>query len=135
LSWNWIFLVNLPIGIAVYALCAALLPSAHGHAHGERLDLAGAATVTASLILAVYSVVNGHEAGWTSARTLGLLFVALALLTAFLVIEARVQHPLMPLGLFRLHSLATANMVGVLWAAAMFAWFFISALYLQRVLG
>ncbi|MFM0199271.1 MFS transporter [Paraburkholderia fungorum] len=135
LSWHWIFLVNLPIGIAVYGLCVALLSSARGHAHGERLDVAGAVTVTASLMLAVYAVVNGNEAGWTSAQTLGLLFAALALLAVFLVIEARVQHPLMPLGLFRLRNVATTNVVGVLWAAAMFAWFFISALYLQRVLG
>jgi len=135
LSWHWIFLVNLPIGVAVYALCVALLPSARGHAHGERLDVAGAVTVTVSLMLAVYAVVNGNEAGWTSGQTLGLLLVALALLAAFLIIESRVQHPLMPLGLFRLRNVATANVVGVLWAAAMFAWFFISALYLQRVLG
>jgi MFS family permease len=84
LSWHWIFLVNLPIGIAVYALCVALLPSARGHAHGERLDVAGAVSVTVSLMLAVYAVVNGNEAGWTSAQTLGLLFVALALLVVFL---------------------------------------------------
>ncbi|MEW9583826.1 DHA2 family efflux MFS transporter permease subunit [Paraburkholderia sp. DGU8] len=135
LSWHWIFLVNLPIGIAVYALSVALLPSARGQAHGERLDVAGAVTITASLMLAVYAVVNGNEAGWTSAQTLGLLFVALALLAVFLAIEARVKHPLMPLSLFRLRNVATANVVGVLWAAAMFAWFFISALYLQRVLG
>ncbi|MCC8402882.1 DHA2 family efflux MFS transporter permease subunit [Paraburkholderia sp. MMS20-SJTN17] len=135
LSWHWIFLVNLPIGIAVYALCLALLPAARGHAHGERLDVAGALSVTASLMLAVYAVVNGNEAGWTSAQTLGLLFAALALLAAFLTIEARVEHPLMPLGLLRSRNVATANVVGVLWAAAMFAWFFISALYLQRVLG
>jgi EmrB/QacA subfamily drug resistance transporter len=135
LDWHWVFLVNIPIGIAVLAVGAARPPSARGHAHGERLDVAGAVTVTASLMLAVYAVVNGNEAGWTSAQTLGLLFAALALLGAFLVIEARVQHPLMPLGLFRLRNVATANVVGVLWAAAMFAWFFISALYLQRVLG
>jgi EmrB/QacA subfamily drug resistance transporter len=135
LSWHWIFLVNLPIGIAVYALSVALLPSARGQAHGERLDVAGAVTITASLMLAVYAVVNGNEAGWTSVQTLGLLFVALALLAVFLAIEARVKHPLMPLSLFRLRNVATANVVGVLWAAAMFAWFFISALYLQRVLG
>jgi predicted MFS family arabinose efflux permease len=79
--------------------------------------------------------VNGNEAGWTSPQTLGMLFAAVVLLAMFLVIEARVQHPLMPLGLFRLRNVATANVVGVLWAAAMFAWFFISALYLQRVLG
>jgi EmrB/QacA subfamily drug resistance transporter len=135
LSWHWIFLVNLPIGVAVYALCVALLPSARGHAHGEKLDMAGAVTVTLSLMLAVYGVVNGNEAGWGSAQTLGLLGAAVVLLAAFIAIEARVQHPLMPLGLFRLRSVSVANVVGVLWAAAMFAWFFISALYMQLVLG
>jgi EmrB/QacA subfamily drug resistance transporter len=135
LSWHWIFLVNLPIGVAVYALCVALLPAGRGHAHGERLDVAGAVTVTVSLMLAVYAVVNGNGAGWISAQTLGLLFAALVLLAVFLTIEARARHPLMPLALFRKRNLATANVVGVLWAAAMFAWFFISALYLQRVLG
>jgi EmrB/QacA subfamily drug resistance transporter len=135
LSWHWIFLVNLPIGVAVYALCVALLPSARGHAHGEKLDVAGAVTVTLSLMLAVYGVVNGNEAGWGSAQTLGLLGAAVVLLAAFIAIEARVRHPLMPLGLFRLRSVSVANVVGVLWAAAMFAWFFISALYMQLVLG
>ncbi|SKC85677.1 drug resistance transporter, EmrB/QacA subfamily [Burkholderia sp. CF099] len=135
LSWHWIFLVNLPIGIAVYGACIALMPAGRGHAHGERLDVAGAATVTASLMLAVYAIVNGNEAGWLSAQTVVLIGVALALLGAFLIIEARVAHPLMPLKLFTLRNVATANVVGVLWAAAMFAWFFISALYLQRVLA
>jgi EmrB/QacA subfamily drug resistance transporter len=135
LSWHWIFLVNLPIGIAVYALCVALLPAARGNAHGERLDVAGAISVTASLMLAVYAIVNGNEAGWTSAQTLGLLFVAIVLLAVFIGIEARVVHPLMPLKLFRLRNLTITNVIAVLWAAAMFAWFFISALYMQRVLG
>ena len=135
LSWHWIFLVNLPIGIAVYALCIGLLPEGRGHAEGEKLDVAGAATVTVSLMLAVYAIVNGNEAGWTSAQTLGLLAAAIVLFAVFLLIEARVQHPLMPLGLFRLRNVAVANVAAVLWAAAMFAWFFISALYLQRVLG
>jgi MFS family permease len=135
LSWHAIFLVNLPIGLAVYALCIRLLPAHQGSVHDGRLDLAGAATVTTSLMLAVYAIVNGNEAGWTSAQTLVLLAVAAALLTAFLVIESQVQAPLMPLSLFRLRNVATANVAGVLWAAAMFAWFFISALYMQLVLG
>ncbi len=97
LDWHWIFLVNLPIGVLVYVLSLRLLPAARGAAAG-RLDVAGAVTVTASLMLGVSS-------------------------------------PLMPLGLFRLRNVATANVVGVLWAAAMFAWFFLSALYLQLVLG
>ena len=135
LSWHWIFLVNLPIGIAVYALCRALLPAGRGMADAPRLDVAGAITVTASLMLAVYAIVNGNEAGWTSAATLGKLGAAVALLVAFLVIESRVAAPLMPLSLFRLRNVSIANIVAVLWAAGMFAWFFISALYLQLVLG
>jgi MFS family permease len=100
-----------------------------------RVDVAGAATVTGALMLAVYAIVNGNQAGWTSAQTLGLLGGAAALLAVFVAIESRVAAPLVPLALFRLRSLATANVVGVLWAAAMFAWFFLSALYLQLVLG
>jgi EmrB/QacA subfamily drug resistance transporter len=135
LSWHWIFLVNLPIGAAVYAACVALLPNVRGQAAGQRLDVAGAVTVTSSLMLAVYAIVNGNEAGWTSTQTLVLLGAAIALMAVFLAIEARVAAPLMPLGLFRLRSVAVSNVVGVLWAAAMFAWFFISALYMQLVLG
>lgn len=135
LSWHWIFLVNIPIGVAVYALCLRLLPAARGAAGGGKLDVAGALTVTASLMLAVYAVVNGNEAGWTSAQSLGLLGAAALLMALFLAIEARVAEPLMPLALFRLRNVATANVVGVLWAAGMFAWFFVSALYMQLVLG
>lgn len=135
LSWHWIFLVNIPIGVAVYALCLRLLPAARGAAGGGKLDVAGALAVTASLMLAVYAVVNGNEAGWTSAQSLGLLGAAALLMALFLAIEARVAEPLMPLALFRLRNVATANVVGVLWAAGMFAWFFVSALYMQLVLG
>ena len=133
-NWHWIFLVNLPIGVLVYALCVALLPKGASQGLGGRLDVAGSVTVTASLMLAVYAIVNGNEAGWTSAQSLGLLGAASVLMAAFLVIESRVSEPLMPLGLFRLRNVAVANVAGVLWAAAMFAWFFISALYMQRVL-
>ena len=135
LSWHWIFLVNLPIGIAVYAICIALVPNDGNQAPTGRLDIAGASTVTTSTLLAVYAIVNGNQAGWTSAQSLGLLIGAAALFAFFLRIEARVRDPLMPLALFRSRNLATANVIGVLWAAAMFAWFFISALYLQLVLG
>ena len=135
LNWHWIFLVNVPVGVAVVLLSLRLLPTARGAADSGRLDVAEAVTVTSALILAVYAIVNGNHEGWTSGRTLGLLAAAAVLLAVFLGIEARVRSPLMPLGLFRLRNLATANVVGVLWAAAMFAWFFLSALYLQLVLG
>jgi MFS family permease len=135
LSWNWIFLVNVPIGLAAVVAARLVLPSVAVASASRRLDVAGAVTVTASLILAVYAIVNGNTVGWTSAPTLGLLALAGALLLFFIAIEAKGSAPLMPLGLFRLRNLATANVAGVLWAAAMFAWFFISALYLQLVLG
>jgi EmrB/QacA subfamily drug resistance transporter len=135
LSWHWIFLVNIPIGAAVYLLSLRLLPAQHGRATGGRLDVAGAVTVTASLVIAVYAIVNGNTVGWTTARTLGLLGAAVALLVSFFVIESRVASPLVPLALFKLRNLAVSNVVGVLWAAAMFAWFFLAALYLQLVLG
>ena len=135
LSWHWIFLVNLPIGVAVYALCRILLPDGRGQVSAGRLDVAGAVTVTTSLMLAVYAIVNGNQAGWTSSQSIGLLAAAAVLLLVFIGVEARVPSPLMPLSLFRLRNVATANVVGALWAAAMFAWFFISALYMQLVLG
>jgi EmrB/QacA subfamily drug resistance transporter len=133
LDWHWIFLVNFPIGILVVLLSLRLLPATPG-AEGARLDVAGAVTITASLILAVYAIVNGNQKGWTSAQTLGLLGAAAALLAVFIAIEARVRSPLMPLRLLRKRNIAVSNVVGVLWAAAMFAWFFLSALYLQLVL-
>jgi EmrB/QacA subfamily drug resistance transporter len=134
LNWHWVFLVNLPIGAAVFACCMLLLPPDRGHPGTIRLDVAGAITVTTSLMLAVYAIVNGNDAGWRSVQTLGLLGSAVLLLALFIGIEARVRDPLMPLAMFRLRNVATANVIGVLWAAAMFAWFFISALYMQLVL-
>jgi EmrB/QacA subfamily drug resistance transporter len=135
LTWHWIFLVNVPIGIAVLALASTVLRGGRVTPASRRLDVGGAVTVTASLVLAVYAIVNGNQAGWTSVQTLGLLAAAGALLAAFVAIEARTPVPLVLLGLFRLRNVSTANAVGVLWAAAMFTWFFLSALYLQLVLG
>lgn len=135
LNWHWIFLVNLPVGIVVCALSLAFVPAARNAKASVHLDVAGAITVTAALILAVYAIVNGNAAGWRSLQTLGRLAVALVLFAAFIAIEARSRAPLMPLRLFCLRNLAISNVIGVLWAAAMFAWFFLSALYLQLVLG
>jgi EmrB/QacA subfamily drug resistance transporter len=135
LAWNWIFLVNVPIGIAVAAASLAVLPGGRAFAPSTKLDVAGAITVTASLMVAVYAIVNGNEVGWGTVRTLGLLGVAALLLGIFLLLESRVAEPLMPLRLFRLRNLSISSVVGILWAAAMFAWFFLSALYMQLVLG
>ena len=135
LSWHWIFLVNVPVGVLVLVLTLKLVPTSPGMAGTGRLDVGGAVTVTAALMLAVYAIVNGNQNGWTSAETLGVLGASAVLFAIFLALESRVAAPLVPLGLFRLRNVAVSNVVGILWAAAMFAWFFLSALYLQLVLG
>ena len=135
INWHWIFLVNVPIGALVVALALRLLPGAKLPGAPQRLDFAGAVAVTGALMLAVYAIVNGNQRGWASTQTLGLLGASIALLTGFLVLESRIAQPLVPLGIFRLRNVAVANVVGILWSAAMFAWFFMSALYLQLVLG
>ena len=135
LDWHWIFLVNVPIGVLVCTLSLRLLPAGGRAEHDRRIDIAGAVLVTSALMLAVYAIVNGNQAGWLSGQTITLGLVTVALLAAFVGVESRVSSPLVPLRLFRGRNLATANIVGVLWAGAMFAWFFLSALYLQLVLG
>lgn len=133
-DWHWNFLINVPIGIAVYFATLATVPNTPGIAKG-RIDIAGAITLTASLLLAVYAVVGAKDAGWTSTTTLTLFAGSVALMAAFIAIEKRVTNPLVPLSLFRSRNIVGANMIGILWAAGMFAWFFLSSLYMQAVLG
>jgi EmrB/QacA subfamily drug resistance transporter len=134
LSWHWIFLVNIPVGALVFVLSLRLLPTTPGIASG-RLDVGGAVTITAALMLAVYAIVNGNDNGWTSALTLGLLGSAVVLLAVFLALEARIAVPLVPLGIFRNRNVSTSNVIGAFMAAGLFAYFFFSALYMQQVLG
>ena len=134
-GWHWIFLVNLPIGVVVTVAGLKLLPAMHAARTQRRLDAPGAVAITSAMVLAVYAIVNGNTAGWTSTQTIGLLAASAAIGAGFVVWESRVPAPLMPLAIFRHRNLTVANVVGVLWAAAMFALFFLSALYLQLVLG
>jgi EmrB/QacA subfamily drug resistance transporter len=134
-DWHWNFLVNIPIGVVVFILCLWLLPHSRLEKHPGKLDLAGAATITAALMLAVYAIVGGNAVGWFTAQTLGLLAAVAILLACFVVIEKRVRSPLVPFRVFKLPNIFTASIIGVLWSAAMFAWFFLSALYLQLILG
>ncbi|WP_205472861.1 DHA2 family efflux MFS transporter permease subunit [Nocardioides sp. SYSU D00038] len=134
-SWHWIFLVNVPVGVAVWFAARRALPADDVVPGSTRLDVPGAVLVTAALMVSVYAIVGGNDAGWTSARTLGLLGTGVVLLAAFVVREARVAEPLVPLRLFALRNVSVSQVVGVLWSAAMFAWFFLSALHLQQVLG
>ncbi|NYI04715.1 MFS transporter [Allostreptomyces psammosilenae] len=135
LNWHWIFLINLPIGIAALAVAVPVLPAGRGLGLAAGADLLGAALVTSGLMLAIYTVVQVEQNGWTSAPTLGLGAVAAALLAAFVARQATARTPLMPLRILRSRSVAGANLVQVLMVAALFSFQVLVALYLQRVLG
>jgi EmrB/QacA subfamily drug resistance transporter len=133
LSWPWVFIVYVPIGLATLAAVPALLPAVQGK-RGS-VDVLGAIAVTAGIALAVYAIVRAPEQGWSSATTLLELAGAAALLALFLVIQRMVREPLMPLGIWRTPGLATANLAMALLGAAWIPmWYFLN-LYLQQVLG
>jgi len=135
LSWPWIFFVNVPVGIAVFAAAWRYVPeSKDEHVH-RSFDLAGAVTVTSGLIALVYGIVKAQEKGWASAHTFSFFALAFVLLASFLVIESRSQEPLVRLSIFRVPTVRAANVTMFLVAAGLFAMFFFNTLYLQRVLG
>ena len=135
LSWEWVFLVNLPVGLIALALALRYVPESRGKVSQRGFDLAGAFSVTAGLVVLVYAIVQAQAWGWGSGRTLGLVAVALVLLTAFVLIERRSRAPLMRLSIFKVRSLATADLVLLLVASGLFAMFFFASLYVQDVLG
>jgi EmrB/QacA subfamily drug resistance transporter len=135
ISWHWIFLINLPIGIATAFGALRLVEGRAGIGLSEGADIPGAALITAGLMLGVYTILGIAQHGWGSTQTLGLGAVSLALMTAFVVRQAWIANPLMPLRLFRSRNVAGANAIQALLVAGMFGMFFLGALYLQRVLG
>jgi EmrB/QacA subfamily drug resistance transporter len=135
INWHWIFFVNLPIGAATAFLAVRLVQRRDGIGLKQGADLPGAALLTAGLMLGVYTILQVDKQGWTSTQTLGLGAVAVVLLAAFLVRQARIPNPLMPLRLFRSRNVSGANLVEALLVVGMFGLFFLGALYLQRVLG
>ena len=134
-GWHWVFLVNVPVGLVVAAAGLKLLPAGHPGVVNRRVDVGGAVAITGATVLAVYAIANGNTAGWTSAHTLGALLAAVVMFAVFLGWETRAGAPLVPLSIFRRRNLTVSSIVNVLWAAALFALFFASALYLQLVLG
>jgi EmrB/QacA subfamily drug resistance transporter len=135
LAWQWIFLVNVPIGVGVAIAALRFVPNSRSEAAHRSFDLGGAVSVTAGLIVLVYAIVKAEEKGWASLHTLGLAGVAALLLAAFVVIERRHRAPLVRLDLFRVRTLATANGVFLIVAGALFAMFFFASLYVQQILG
>jgi len=134
-GWQYIFFLNVPVGAAALLLAPRIVPESRLTTERRRYDPFGAVTVTGGLSLLVYAVSTAPQAGWASARTVTLLAASAALLTAFVVIETRVEAPLMPLRIFRSTTLAGANAVSVLLGGSFFAFIFVGTLYMQQVLG
>jgi EmrB/QacA subfamily drug resistance transporter len=135
LGWSWIFWVNVPVGVLVFVLATTLVPESKAELGHRRFDAGGAVTVTAGLALLVYAIAKAPDVGWGSARTILLLLGSAVLLAIFTVIELRSDAPLVPFKIFRLRTLAAANVVGFLLGAVIFADFFVLTLYVQQVLG
>ncbi|MFI0410830.1 DHA2 family efflux MFS transporter permease subunit [Actinomadura sp. 3N508] len=135
LSWHWIFLINLPIGLATILLALPALPRDRGLGLSAGADLAGALLVTSGLMLGIYTIVKVESHGWISTHTLGLGAASLGLLAAFVIRQARAATPLMPLRILRSRNVSGAYVVQLLSLSAMFAFQVVVALYMQQILG
>jgi EmrB/QacA subfamily drug resistance transporter len=133
-SWSWIFYINVPAGVAVLAVSPWLLRESRAELEHRHFDFAGAASVTAGLMVLVYAMTRATQHGWATATTALLLAASAALILAFLVIEARSKAPLLPMRIFRLRTLAASNASGFLMGTAIFSMFFLLTLYMQQVL-
>jgi EmrB/QacA subfamily drug resistance transporter len=132
--WSWIFFINVPVGVALIAVSPLLLRESRALLTHRQFDVAGAASVTAGLMLFVYALTRAAQDGWSDVTTISLLAGSVALIAAFLAIELRSRAPLLPLRIFRQRTLAAANAAGVAIAAVGFSLFFVVTLYLQQVL-
>jgi EmrB/QacA subfamily drug resistance transporter len=135
LSWHWVFFVNLPIGVATFALGHAVIRADRGLGFGHGVDWLGSALVTASLMSAIYAIIEATSHGWLSSQVLGFGGLAAALMAAFIALEARIENPIMPLRILRLRGLVNASLVRGLLVTAMYSTFFLGTLYLEQVRG
>jgi EmrB/QacA subfamily drug resistance transporter len=135
LSWHWIFFVNLPIGVATALVATRVVHRDEGIGLGRGADIPGAVLLTGGLMLGVYTILEAGDYGWTSAETLGLGGIALALIGGFVSRQASAANPLIPLRIFRSRNVSGANIVQALMVAGIFGIFFLGSLYMQRVLG
>jgi EmrB/QacA subfamily drug resistance transporter len=135
IGWEWVFWVNVPIGLGAAALAPSLIAESRSESASRTFDVAGAITVTAALSVLVYALVDANSAGWGSMQTVGLLALSLALLGAFVLAERRSSQPLVPFSFFRDRTRTGANIVGLLVGASLFSMFFFISLYMQQVLG
>jgi len=133
-GWSWIFFVNIPVGIALFAIAPFIVRETRAELAHRHFDALGAGTITGGLMLLVYAMTRASQHGWGTASTIGLLVASAALVAAFVVVESRSKAPLLPLRMFRLRTLAASNATQLLVAAALFSQFFLLTLYMQQVL-
>jgi len=134
-GWQYVFLLNVPVGVIALLLIRRVVPETRVDTARRRYDPLGAVTVTGALVLLAYAIAQAPRVDWGATRTIAELAIAVALLGAFLAIESRGEAPLMPLRIFRLQTLAGANAVGFLLGASFYSFIFIGTLYMQQVLG
>jgi EmrB/QacA subfamily drug resistance transporter len=135
IGWEYIFFLNVPIGAAALALAPKVVPESKVTTARRRYDPFGAASITSALVMLVYAISEAPQVGWAATQTVAMLAGAAALFAAFLVIETRVEAPLLPLRLFRLSSVTGSNAVGFLLTASFYTFIFVGTLYMQQVLG
>ena len=133
LSWHWVFFVNLPIGLVTFVLAQRLIRSDEGLGLEHGVDWVGSALVTASLMSAIYAIVQATSHGWISTQVLGFGAAAAVLMAAFLTLEARIENPIMPLRVLRLEGLVRASLVRGFLVTGMYSTFFLGSLYLEHV--
>src|SRR6185295_4840358 len=133
LSWHWVFFVNLPIGIATFALGQALIRGDRGLGFGHGVDWLGSLLVTVSLMSGIYSIIEATNHGWISAQVFGFGAISAALMGAFLFLESRIENPIMPLRILRLRGLVNASIVRGFLVTGMYSTFFLGTLYLEHV--
>ena len=134
-GWEWVFWVNVPIGIGAALIAPSLIAETRDESDVRTFDVAGATTITLSLSALVFGLLDAESAGWGSAQTIGTLAGAAILLAAFVVIERRSRAALVPFSIFRIRTITGANVVGTLTGASLFSMFFFISLYMQQVLG
>jgi EmrB/QacA subfamily drug resistance transporter len=134
-GWRYIFFFNVPVGALALALTPRMVPESRGGGGPRRYDIFGAVSVTAALLVLVYAISQAPQAGWTAVRTVAMLTAGVALLVLFVVVETRVEAPLLPLRLFRVGSVAGSNAVGFLLGTSFLTFVFVGTLYMQQVLG
>jgi EmrB/QacA subfamily drug resistance transporter len=135
LDWRWNFFVNVPVGLAVAWAAHRYVPESKADLEHQHLDLPGATLVTSGLMLLVYALTKAPEYGWTNHKSIWLFGAAVALLAAFIWNEKRSKQPLMPLHIFGVRNVGSANLTSLFNVAAIFSMFFFVTLYVQQILG